>query len=67
MPTMVLAAEPPDISTAGAHVPVNRRGAGLVDQRHAALGHAVGGEKTVVGLHQYVENRVADPENVVFR
>ena len=41
-------------------------GSGLVDQRHAALGHAVTGEKTLVGLHQHVENRIADPENVVF-
>ena len=49
-----------------AHVLVDRGGAGLVDQRHAALGHAVAGEKTLVGLHQHVENRIADPENVVF-
>jgi hypothetical protein len=26
----------------------------------------VAGEKALVGLHQHVENRVADPENVVF-
>jgi hypothetical protein len=26
----------------------------------------VAGEKTLVGLHQHVENRIADPENVVF-
>ena len=49
-----------------AHVLVDRGGARLVDQRHAALGHAVAGEKTLVGLHQHVENRIADPENVVF-
>ena len=49
-----------------AHVPVDRGGAGLVDQRHAALGHAVAGEKALIGLHQHVENRIADPENVVF-
>ena len=49
-----------------AHVLVDRGRAGLVDQRHAALGHAVAGEKTLVGLHQHVENRIADPENVVF-
>ena len=49
-----------------AHILVDGRGAGLVDQRHAALGHAVAGEKTLIGLHQHVENRIADPENVVF-
>ena len=67
MPTMVLAAEPPDISVAGPMSLVDRGGAGLVDQRHAALGHAVAAEKALVGLHQHVENRIADPENVVFR
>ena len=64
---MVLAAEPPDISVAGPMSAVDRQRAGLVDQRHAALGHAVAGEKALVGLHQHVENRIADPENVVFR
>ena len=49
-----------------AHVLVDRGGAGLVDQGHAALGHAVTGQKALVGLHQHVENRIADPENVVF-
>ena len=49
-----------------AHVAVNRGGARLVDQRHAALGHAVADEKGLVGLHQHVENRIADPEHVVF-
>ena len=49
-----------------AHVAVDRGRAGLVDQRHAALGHAVASEKALVGLHQHVENRIADPENVVF-
>ena len=49
-----------------AHVAVDRRGARLVDQRHAALGHAVAAEEGLVGLHQHVENRIADPENVVF-
>ena len=49
-----------------AHILVDRGGAGLVDQRHAALGHAVAGEKALIGLHQHVENRIADPENVVF-
>ena len=48
------------------HVAVDRSGARLVDQRHAALGHAVAGQKALVGLHQHVENRIADPENVVF-
>ena len=49
-----------------AHVAVDRRGARLVDQRHAALGHAVAAEKALIGLHQHVENRIADPEHVVF-
>ena len=48
------------------HILVDGGRAGLVDQRHAALGHAVAGEKALVGLHQHVENRIADPENVVF-
>jgi hypothetical protein len=38
---MVLAADPPDISTAGPISLIDRCGAGLVDQRHAALDHAV--------------------------
>ena len=50
-----------------AHILVDRCGAGLVDQRHAALDHAVPAKKALIGLHQYIENRVADPENVVFR
>ena len=49
-----------------AHIGVDRRGARLVDQRHAALGHAMAAEKGLVGLHQHVENRIADPENVIF-
>ncbi len=50
-----------------AHILVDRQRAGLVDQRHAAFCHAVTAKKALVGLHQYIENRVADPENVVFR
>ena len=65
-PTMVLAPEPPRHLGRRAHVLIDRGGAGLVDQRHAALGHAVAGEKALIGLHQHVENRIADPENVVF-
>ena len=49
------------------HVGIDRCGARLVDQRHAALGHAVRGEKALIGLHQNVENRIADPEHIVFR
>ena len=49
------------------HVAIDRKRPRLVDQRHAALGHAVALKKTVVGLHQHVENRIADPEHVVFR
>ena len=49
-----------------AHVAVDRRRARLVDQRHAALGHAVVGQKLLVGAHQHVEDRIADPEHVVF-
>ena len=48
------------------HVAVDRCGARLVDQGHAALGHAVAAKKLLVGLHQHVENRVADRQNVVF-
>ena len=49
-----------------AHIPIDRGGAGLVDQRHTAFRHAVRGEKTLVGPHQHVENRVAYAQNVVF-
>src|SRR5882757_3915048 len=49
-----------------AHVAVDRSRPRLVDQRHAALGHAVAGEEAFVGLNQHVENRVTDAENVVF-
>ncbi len=49
------------------HVLVDCRGAGLVDQRHTAFGHAVAAEEAFVCLYQHVENRIADPENVVFR
>src|SRR6185312_9623169 len=50
-----------------AHVPVDRGRAGFVDQGHAAFGHAMAGKEALVGLHQDIENRVADAENVVFR
>ena len=50
-----------------AHIGVDRRGARLVDQRHAALGHAVLDQKIVFRPHQHVEQRVADGEDVVFR
>src|SRR5205823_11967084 len=40
-----------------AHVLVDGGGAGLVDQRHAALGHAVARQEPLIGLHQHVENR----------
>jgi len=49
------------------HVPIDRGRTGLVDQRHAAFGHAVAIQKSIVGLHQDIENRVTNPENVVFR
>ncbi len=50
-----------------AHVAIDRGRAGLVDQRHAAFGHAVAVQKSLVGLHQHIENRITDPENVIFR
>ena len=49
-----------------AHVAVDRGCPRLVDQGHAALGHAVVGQKLLVGAHQHVEDRIADPEHVVF-
>jgi len=64
---MVLAAEPPGHFGRRTHIPVDRAGPGLVDQRHAAFGHAVSAQKALIGPHQHVENRIADPENVVFR
>ena len=48
------------------HVAIDRGGARLVDQRHAALGHAVTAKEFLVRLHQHVEDRIADPEHVVF-
>ncbi len=51
----------------GPHIPVDRGGAGFVDQRHAAFGHAMQAKKALVGLHQHIENCIANRENVVFR
>ncbi len=48
------------------HRVVNRQRPGFVDQRHAAFGHSLALEKLIVGLHQNIENRIADSENVVF-
>ena len=66
MPTMVLAAEPPEIFGRRAHVLVDGGGPRLVDQGHAALGHGVFGQKSLVSPDQHVEQRVADAENVIF-
>ena len=49
------------------HIAVDRRGADLVNQRHAAFAHAMGREKRLIRLDQYIENRIANSENVVFR
>jgi hypothetical protein len=49
------------------HRLVDRRRSRLVDQRHAALGHALLGQKAVVGACQDVNNGVADAEDVVSR
>ena len=49
-----------------AHVGIDRGGPRLVDQGHAALGHAVLGQKGFIGPDQHVEQRVADAENVIF-
>ncbi|MGY4328810.1 hypothetical protein ACVWWG_003227 [Bradyrhizobium sp. LB7.2] len=48
------------------HVVVDGGGPRLVDQGHAALGHAVLAQKGFIGLDQHVEQRVADAENVIF-
>ena len=50
-----------------AHIGIDRRGARFVDQRHAALRHAVLHQEVVFRPHQHVEQRVADGEDVVFR
>ena len=64
-PTMVLAAEPPDILDRRAHRVVDRLRARLVDQRHAALVHALRDEEVVLGAGDHIDDGVADAENVV--
>jgi hypothetical protein len=49
------------------HVAIDRGRAVLIDQRHAALGHAMTAQKPLIGLHQHIEDGIADPEYVVFR
>ncbi len=64
-PTMVLAAEPPELSTPR---PSRRKivaGARLVDQRHAAFVHALRDQEVVFGLGDHVDDGVADAEHVV--
>ena len=39
--------------------------AGLVDQHHAALAHALGEQKIVLGAGNHVDDGIADTENVV--
>ena len=64
-PTMVLAAEPPDFSTALPIASIDRLRARLVDQRHAALVHALLDEEIVLGAGDHIDDGVADAENVV--
>ena len=47
------------------HGVIDRRGARLIDQRHAAFVHALRGQKIVLGAGDDVDNGVADAENVV--
>ena len=49
---------------AGAHGAVDRLGARLVDQRHRALVHRLGGEEGVVGLADHVDDGIADADDV---
>ena len=64
---MVLAAEPPEILHRRAHRLVDRLGARLVDQRHAALVHALLDEEIVLGAGDHIDDGVADAENVVLQ
>ena len=47
------------------HRVVDRLRARLVDQRHAALGHALLDQEIVVGAREHIDDGVADAENVV--
>ena len=48
-----------------AHGLVDRFRALLVDQRHAALGHALLGQEIVVGAREHIDDGVADAEDIV--
>ena len=48
-----------------AHGVIDRLGARLVDQRHAAFVHALLEQKVVLGAGDHVNNGIADAENVV--
>ena len=62
---MVLAAEPPELSIAGPIAVIDRARARLVDQRHAALVHAVRDQEIVLGARNHIDDGIADSENVV--
>ena len=64
---MVLAAEPPELFDRRTHGVVDRLGARLVDQGHAALVHVLLDEEIVVGARDDVDDGIADAENVVAR
>ena len=64
-PHIVLAAEPPLISTAGPERLVQVHGPLGVDQRHRALDELVLVEERVVGVGDHVDEGVADADDVV--
>ena len=61
---MVLAAEPPETSTARPMRARSRLGARGIDQGHRALGEAFFGEQSVVGLGHDIDDRIADPDDI---
>ena len=64
MPTMVLAADPPEISAAGPIAAYSCSARSGVDERHGAAREAVGVDELVGFVAQHVDEGVADPDDV---
>ena len=63
-PTAVLAAEPPEISSAGPHAGIECRHAGIIDQTHAALRATMPGEIGIVAAADDVDNGVTYGDDI---
>ena len=64
VPMTVLAAEPSGYDGYRTHGLIERLGARLVDQHHAALVQALGGEKIIIGPADNVDNGVTKTKHI---